>query len=72
MTTISARTSSAIDSIAVSIVYGTASVQFTNGSTYLYTNVSRRAILNLLLNDNMSLGFWVNANCFQQRVTCYA
>ena len=29
---------------------------------YEYTHVSRRAIANLLLNPNMSLGFWVNDN----------
>ena len=30
--------------------------------TYEYNNVSRRAILNLILNPNMSLGFWTNEN----------
>ena len=33
-----------------------------DGSYYTYTNVSRRAILNLNLNPNMSLGMWFNNN----------
>ena len=32
---------------------------FQNGDTYLYKNVSRLKILNLMLNDVISLGFWV-------------
>ena len=56
------RTSSAVRSISVNPVRGTACVTYKNGYTYDYTNVSRRAILNLLANPNMSLGFWVNNN----------
>jgi len=56
------RNSSCSDGIAVDIISGTASVLFSNGSVYRYTNVSRRAIANLLLNRNMSLGFWINDN----------
>ena len=37
-------------------------VAYAKGNIYQYTHVSRRAILNLLLNPNMSLGFWVNNN----------
>lgn len=37
-------------------------VAYRKGNIYEYTCVSRRAILNLLLNPNMSLGFWVNDN----------
>lgn len=37
-------------------------VAYANGNIYEYTHVSRRAIVNLLLNPNMSLGFWVNDN----------
>ena len=33
-----------------------------DGSYYTYTNVSRRAILNLNMNPNMSLGMWFNNN----------
>ena len=63
------RTSSAVDYIVTDLLRGTANVYFTNGYWYHYTNVSRRAILNLELNPNMSLGFWVNDNCVNaQRV----
>ena len=37
-------------------------VAYAKGSIYEYTCVSRRAILNLLMNPNISLGFWVNEN----------
>lgn len=57
------RSSSCIDFVTVNPVNGTANVNFTNGVSYRYTNVSRRAIANLLVNPNMSLGFWVNNNC---------
>ena len=33
-----------------------------NGDRYLYKNVSRRAMANLKLNQNMSFGFWANQN----------
>ena len=56
------RTSSAVERMTVNPVRGTASVTYKNGYEYEYTNVSRRAILNLLANPNMSLGFWVNNN----------
>ena len=56
------RNSSCADGVAVDILTGTASVLFANGSVYNYTNVSRRAIANLLLNRNISLGFWINEN----------
>jgi len=65
------RSSDAIDNIAVSPILGVALVEYSNGYTYEYTNVSRRAILNLMCNPNMSLGFWVNANCVApKRVVC--
>jgi len=38
----------------------TATVYYTNGSVYLYTGVSRRALINLIVNDNISLGRWIN------------
>jgi hypothetical protein len=56
------RSSSAVDNISVNPVRGTANVVFANGCEYEYTNVSRRAILNLMANPNISLGFWVNEN----------
>ena len=63
------RTSDAIDTLMVSPILGVVLVEFANGYTYEYTNVSRRAIANLMLNPNMSLGFWVNQNCIAPKRT---
>ena len=63
MSKVSFRTSSAVRNLEVSLLRGTAKVEFQNGRVYNYTGVSRRAIANLLLNPNMSLGFWVGENC---------
>ena len=57
------RTSDAVAVLQVSPVLGVVLVEFASGHSYEYTNVSRRAICNLLMNKNMSLGFWVNQNC---------
>ena len=65
------RYSAAIDNIAVSPMLGVVLVEYSNGYSYEYINVSRRAILNLMMQPNMSLGFWVNANCKEhKRVLC--
>ncbi len=56
------RNSSCCDGVSVDLLTGTASVLYTNGAVYNYTNVSRRAIANLIFNPNMSLGFWINSN----------
>lgn len=56
------RTSAAVRSISANPVMGTCTVTYKDGSVYDYARVSRRAITNLLLNDNMSYGFWVNEN----------
>ena len=47
-------------------------VAFAKGSIYQYTNVSRRAILNLLVNPLISLGMWVNHNltAYDSRTKC--
>ena len=63
------RTSDAVAFLQVSPILGVVLVEFTNGYAYEYTNVSRRAIANLLLNPNMSLGFWVNNNCIRPERT---
>lgn len=69
--TVSPRTSDAVAQLQVNLLAGVALVEFENGYAYEYTNVSRRAIANLLLNPNMSLGFWVNKNCINtKRVAC--
>ena len=67
------RSSNAIDNIAVSPILGVALVEYSNGLSYEYTNVSRRAIINLMTQPNISLGFWVNANCVAvKRTDCLA
>ena len=65
-----ARTSTCVKSIDVSPLTGTAIVEFLTGTRYEYVNVSRKAIANLLAQPNMSLGFWVNANCKAKGVKC--
>ena len=56
----SPRTSTCLEAITVNPIAGTATVRFaSNGYEYKYFNVSRAKIINLLINDNMSFGFWV-------------
>ena len=56
----SPRTSTCVEAITVNPLAGTATVRFvSNGYEYKYFNVSRAKIVNLLVNPNMSLGFWV-------------
>ena len=59
---IPARTSDCVERIVVDPVRAIAQVAYRKGNIYEYTHVSRRAILNLIMNPNMSLGFWVNEN----------
>ena len=56
------RTSSAVKELQVDALNKQAIVTFTNGNTYAYGNVSTRAIVNLIFNPDVSLGFWVNNN----------
>ncbi len=56
------RTSSAVEDLQVDALNKQAIVTFTNGNTYAYGNVSTRAIVNLIFNPDVSLGFWVNNN----------
>lgn len=67
--TVSPRTSDAVAQLQVDLLAGVVLVEFKNQYSYEYTNVSRRAIMNLLLNSNMSLGFWVNKNCVNAKRT---
>tara|TARA_R100000152_G_C6756793_1_gene180578 strand:+ start:140 stop:475 length:336 start_codon:yes stop_codon:yes gene_type:complete len=63
--TIANRTSTAIDSLQVDGLKSQAIVTFKNGNSYAYGNVSKRAILNVMFNPDVSLGFWVNNNLVQ-------
>ena len=60
--TVPYRSSSAIQSLQVDALNSKALCTFTNGKTYEYENVSKRAIINVLFNPDVSLGFWVNNN----------
>ena len=56
------RTSTAVRRLRVDALKSQAYVTFNNGNSYAYGNVSKRAILNVLFNPDISLGFWVNSN----------
>jgi hypothetical protein len=66
------RTSEPCNFVHVDLVKGEAIVDFKTSACYKYTNVSRRAIINLMMQPSMSLGFWVNKNCVQSERTSYA
>ena len=53
------RTSDAVEAINVNPFTRVVNVRYTNGYEYKYSNVSRAKIVNLMLNPNMSYGFWV-------------
>ena len=57
------QSSSFISYIFTDVLRGTCNVMMKNGSYYRYTNVSRRALLNLDYNPSISLGLWFNRNC---------
>ena len=56
------RTSDCVERMVVDPIRAIVQVAYAKGSIYEYTCVSRRAIVNLLMNPNISLGFWVNEN----------
>lgn len=64
------RTSDAVDSISVAPLRGVVRATFSSG-TYEYTGISRRAILNLIANPNMSLGLWINENILAKKYNDY-
>ena len=53
------RTSAAVEAINVNPFTKVVNLRFTNGYEYKYSNVNRAKIVNLMLNPNMSYGFWV-------------
>ena len=55
------RTSDAVEAINVNPFTRVVNVRFTNGYEYKYSNVSRAKIVNLMLNPNMSFGFWIQS-----------
>ena len=59
-TIVNRRFSDAIEFAAVNVLQGRCIVRFKkSGAEYLYKNVSRRRLLSLLLDNNKSLGFWI-------------
>ena len=63
------QSSSFINYIRTNVLRGTCEVQLKDGKFYKYSNVSRRALLNLEFNKSMSLGFWFNRNCVNSNAT---
>ena len=55
------RTSTCVEAIQVNPVQGTVTMRYTNGYEYKYSNVSRAKIVNLMINPNMSFGFWIQS-----------
>ena len=55
------RTSEAVEAINVNPFTRVVNVRFTDGYEYKYSNVSRAKIVNLMLNPNMSFGFWIQS-----------
>ena len=52
--------STAINNIFVNPLTRTAEVEFAGGDLYHYTNVPFRGLVEYVLNDQLSLGQWVN------------
>ena len=60
-------TSVAVEKLEVDLLNQKARFTFKDGrgegGGYEYSNVSKRAIANVLFNPDVSLGFWINNNC---------
>ena len=63
--------STAVDSVHVDAISGTASVLYKDGAIYRYTNVSRRAIVKFILDDARSLGKFINNVLKAERVDAF-
>ena len=68
------RFNSSCADICVNFKRGSATVMFKNSNkVYRYFNVSRRAILNFIMQPNISVGFWINENLINaKRVECFS
>ena len=64
-TSVPKRSSTFVKDLKVDLRNSKAVVYLDDGSVYGYRFVSKRAILNVLFNPAVSLGFWVNRNLFQ-------
>ena len=61
MFTIKRRYSKAVEAIAVNPLRRVAIVRYRNGNEYTYKNVNRLKLINLMRNDVISFGFWVQS-----------
>jgi hypothetical protein len=61
--------STCADYITVDAINGTARVMYKDGGIYRYTNVSRRAIIQFIMDDARSMGKFINNVLKQQRVS---
>ena len=61
MFTIKRRYSKAVEAIAVNPLRRVAIVRYRNGNEYTYKNVNRLKLINFMLNDVISFGFWVQS-----------
>ena len=64
--------STCVNVLRVSLLNGTATAQLKDGAVYHYTNVSRRAIAQFLMDDARSLGKFFNYVCQAARTKCTA
>ena len=61
MFTIKRRYSKAVEAIAVNPLRRVSIGRYRNGNDYTYKNVNRLKLINLMLNDVISFGFWVQS-----------
>ena len=52
--------SACADYIIANVADATCVVYYKNGGVYRYKNVSRRALIKLIMQPNISLGRWIN------------
>ena len=62
------RASSSIESLEVDPIEMTVDCTFKDGRSYHYENVSLPAINDVIHNENVSLGKFVNNNCVNNRL----
>ena len=61
------RSSTFLSDVKVDLANSKAVAYFEDGSVYGYRFVSKKAILNILFNPAVSLGFWCNRNLFNSK-----
>jgi len=69
--TVPTRTSSCVEALKVDLLARKVLVTFKTSGTYLYKNVSARAIALVLFNPQISWGFFVNQSCVNSSRTTW-